>query len=312
MKAYSLDLRQRVLDAYLNGEGSQEHVAQRFSVSRSFVQKMLRLHRSGASIAPKPRGGNHAPKIAEADLPVVAALVEAQPDATLEELCAGFADQALKSVSIATMHRATKRLGYTVKKTLRASEGETEAIAQDRALFTEEIGKIDPDDLIFIDESGVHRAMTRLYARARRGLRAVMTAPVNKGKNVTIIGALGLSGIVAAMTVEAATTGLIFLAFLEQVLCPLLRPGQLVVMDNLSAHKVEGVRALIEATGARLLYLPSYSPYLNPIEQCWSKLKAILRSKQAREPTALDQAITEAIEAVSPVDAHGWFKHWGY
>ncbi len=116
MKAYSLDLRQRVLDAYLNGEGSQEHVAQRFSVSRSFVQKMLRLHRSGASIAPKPRGGNHAPKIAEADLPVVAALVEAQPDATLEELCAGFADQALKSVSITTMHRATKRLGYTVKK----------------------------------------------------------------------------------------------------------------------------------------------------------------------------------------------------
>lgn len=154
--------------------------------------------------------------------------------------------------------------------------------------------------------------MTRLYARARRGLRAVMTAPVNKGKNVTIIGALGLSGIVAAMTVEAATTGLIFLAFLEQVLCPLLRPGQVVVMDNLSAHKVEGVRTLIEATGARLLYLPSYSPYLNPIEQCWSKLKAILRSKQAREPTALDQAITEAIEAVSPVDAHGWFKHCGY
>ena len=114
------------------------------------------------------------------------------------------------------------------------------------------------------------------------------------------------------MTVEAATTGLIFLAFLEQVLCPLLRPGQVVVMDNLSAHKVEGVRTLIEATGARLLYLPSYSPYLNPIEQCWSKLKAILRSKQAREPTALDQAITEAIEAVSPVDAHGWFKHCGY
>lgn len=168
------------------------------------------------------------------------------------------------------------------------------------------------EDLVFVDESGVNRAMARLFARAPRGKRALGSVPQNYGKNITMIGAMSLSGLVAVMTIDMATDGDIFKAYLEQVLVPALRPGQVVVMDNLSAHKVVGVRDLIESAGARLEYLPAYSPDLNPIEPCWSKLKALLRKAAARSYEALDHAISEALAVITASDAHGWFKHCGY
>lgn len=154
--------------------------------------------------------------------------------------------------------------------------------------------------------------MARLYGRAPCGQRLVDKVPHRRGKNVTMLGALSLEGLVAVMTVELATNGDVFKAYLGQVLVPALRPGQVVVMDNLPAHKVTGVRELIESAGGRLLYLPPYSPEYNPIEQCWSKLKALLRKAAARTSEALDAAITEAIGAVTSVDARGWFGHCGY
>lgn len=166
--------------------------------------------------------------------------------------------------------------------------------------------------LIFLDESGVNRAMTRRYARAPRGQRAYAHAPVNRGSNVTLIAALSLEGVIAPMQVEAATSGDVFLAYLDQVLCPVLRPGDLVLMDNLPAHKVPGVRTRIESVGAELLYLPRYSPEYNPVEQLWSKIKAWLRKVGARTSEALDEAITAAFEAVTAEDAQGWFRHCGY
>lgn len=168
---------------------------------------------------------------------------------------------------------------------------------------------VNPEDLVFVDESGVNRAMTRLSARAPRGKRAFGSAPARRGKNVTLIGALSLEGLVAAMTVELATDGPVFKAYLEEVLAPALRPGQVVVMDNLPAHKVAGVREIIEAAGGRVEYLPPYSPDLNPIEECWSKVKAILHRLAARTGEALDAAITEALAAVTAEDAEGWFAH---
>ena len=114
------------------------------------------------------------------------------------------------------------------------------------------------------------------------------------------------------MTVEAATDGDIFLAYLEQVLCPQLQPGDVVVMDNLSAHKVRGVGELITACGAELLYLPPYSPDFNPIEPCWSKIKLILRTLKARTAEALQQAVAQALAAITPDNARGWFAHCGY
>jgi transposase len=129
---------------------------------------------------------------------------------------------------------------------------------------------------------------------------------------MTTLGALSLRGLEAVMTVESATDGEVFLTFLEQVLGPKLQAGDVVVMDNLSAHKVKGVRELIAASGAELLYLPPYSPDFNPIEQAWSKLEQLLRAAKARTAEALDQAVTEALKAITADNAAAWFRHCGY
>jgi transposase len=127
-----------------------------------------------------------------------------------------------------------------------------------------------------------------------------------------MLAALTLEGLQAPMTIESATDGDVFLAYLEQVLCPRLRPGQVVIMDNLAAHKVAGVRERIEATGASLVYLPPYSPDFNPIEQAWSKVKQLLRSAKARTLEALEPAVANALAAVTRQNASAWFSHCGY
>jgi len=162
--------------------------------------------------------------------------------------------------------------------------------------------------LIFLDESGVSTQMTRLYARARRGERVRETTPGGHWKMLTIVAAMSLEGIIAPMTIEAAIDADIFLAYIDQVLCPALRPGNVVVMDNLSTHKVAGVRERIEATGAELLYLPPYSPDLDPIEKAWAKLKQLLRASRSRTVEALNQAITELLPQIRPQDAQAWFR----
>lgn len=154
--------------------------------------------------------------------------------------------------------------------------------------------------------------MTRRYGRAPKGQRVHDAVPQNYGPNVTILGALNVQGITAVMTIEGATDTEVFLAYVEHVLAPTLRPGDIVVMDNLRAHKVSGVQPMIEGCGARLLYLPPYSPDLSPIEQCWSKLKAYLRTAKARTKEALAVAVTHALATVTAADACGWFAFCGY
>jgi transposase len=164
----------------------------------------------------------------------------------------------------------------------------------------------------FIDESGINLALTRLYGRAPRGERAVGSVPQNYGANVTLIGALSPRGLEAPMTVEGATDGEVFSAYVQHVLAPTLKKGDIVVMDNLRAHKVSGIKEAIEGRGAQLRYLPPYSPDLSPIEQCWSKLKAALRARGARTRRALDRALKQALTTITKADASAWFSHCGY
>ena len=154
--------------------------------------------------------------------------------------------------------------------------------------------------------------MTRLWGRAPRGERVAEGPPGGHWQTLTMLGAMSCAGLVATMTIPSPTDGDVFLAYVEQVLCPALKPGQAVVMDNLSAHKVRGVRERIEAAGAKLFYLPPYSPDFNPIEQGWSKIKQLLRTAKARTAPALEQAVAEAIAAVTPDNAAAWFAHCGY
>jgi transposase len=151
--------------------------------------------------------------------------------------------------------------------------------------------------------------MTRLYARSLGGSRIHESTPGGHWKIMTILGAISLRGMIATMTIEAATDAEIFLAYVEHVLCPSLKPGDVVVMDNLSSHKVSGVREWIEKAGAEVLYLPPYSPDLNPIEKAWAKLKQLLCSAKARTREALDQALEQALKLISAENAQAWFHH---
>lgn len=163
-----------------------------------------------------------------------------------------------------------------------------------------------------MDESGVTTSMTRPWGRAPKGERINEATPLGHWEVLTTIGAMSLRGIDASMTVNAATDGDVFTAYVEQALCPKLKPGDVVVLDNLSAHKVPGIRERIEACGAQLLYLPPYSPDLNPIEKAWSKFKKFLRDAKARTKEALDQAVTDALKSITADNASAWFRHCGY
>lgn len=173
------------------------------------------------------------------------------------------------------------------------------------------MASVSPGSLLFIDETGAKTNMTRLYGRARKGVRAADSAPHGRWHTTTLIAAVGVEGAKAPMVVDGATDTEVFTAYVEQVLAPELRPGMVVVMDNLAPHKAPAVAGAIEAAGATLWLLPPYSPDLNPIELMWSKVKGMLRSAKARTQEELWDAIAIALEAVSPDDVKGWFRHCG-
>jgi transposase len=172
--------------------------------------------------------------------------------------------------------------------------------------------KFDFRRLKFVDESGINIAMTRLYGRAPRGERVTASAPQNYGENITMLGALSATGLCALMTVNGATDSEVFAAFIREVLAPTLSKGDIVVVDNLGAHRSSAARQAVEERGARLLFLPPYSPDLNPIERGWSKIKTALRAAKARTRETLEAAIKQAISTVSESDARAWFRHSGY
>jgi len=167
--------------------------------------------------------------------------------------------------------------------------------------------------LVFVDESGFHTSMTRLRARAPRGQRAYGKVPRNRGKNQSLIASITLEGGMGeSVVIEGATDAEIFEAYVERFLAPTLEEGRVVVLDGLGAHRTGKVRELIEATGAELVFLPSYSPDLNPIEEAFSKMKGIARKVGARTREALEEAIAVALSTVTSEDSAGWFKHAGY
>lgn len=165
---------------------------------------------------------------------------------------------------------------------------------------------------MFLDESGVTTEMTRRYGWAPRPERVSEAVPAGHWRTLTVLAALTTTGVLASMSIESPTDGDVFLAFVEQVLAPRLEPGHVVILDNLSAHKVRGVRQLIEDRGAQVLYLPPYSPDLNPIEQAWSKLKQRLRGVKARVLEQLEPALADALSAITAQNAQAFFRHCGY
>jgi transposase len=171
---------------------------------------------------------------------------------------------------------------------------------------------MDTQRLVFIDESGAKTNMTRLYGRAKAGQRVIDNAPEGHWCTTTMISSVRLDGSTACMVVDGATDKEVFQAYVQHILLPTLKVGDIVVMDNLSSHKNNQVKTMIESAGAQLRFLPPYSPDLNPIEKMWSKIKSILRTLKARTEKELINAIAKALEAVNSSDAKGWFESCGY
>jgi len=237
MQPYSLDLRQRIIDTYADGNTSQRQLAQRFRVAPSFVQKILKQYRETGSIEPKQRSEQSPTKLNSAQLDILKNIVAANNDATLAELC----DRLEQETNIRSGKRPSKR-----------------------------------------------------------------------GKRVSIISAINLKEVMTHCQLIGTTDGLTFEAFISQRLVPKLWKGACVIMDNCSIHKGKEIKALIEAAGAILIYLPPYSPDFSPIENCFSKIKNILRSIGARTYLDLLKAIEEAFSQVSLQDLKGWFTHCCY
>jgi transposase len=307
MQPLSNDLRQRILDAVDNREGSRRNLAARFCVNVSTITRLLQLRRETGSSQPRPHGGGVAPTLDQAARERLRALVEETPDATLEAL-----KQKLGvSGSVMIICRALQKLGLPLKKKSRhAAERDTPEVRKRRREFRKEVDPIEPGRLVFVDETGVTTAMTPTYGRAPRGERVEATAPAS-WESVTVIAALGLDGVRAPLAFSGAVNAATFLSDVEQVLVPALRHGDVVVFDNLRSHLSPAVFEAIGRAGASVLPLPPYSPDLTPIEEMFSKFKEFLRRVGARAKDHLYEAIGEGLREVTAQDILGWFRHAG-
>ena len=313
MKPYSTDLRLKILEVKHKTNESISQLADRFGVSYSFVSRLVKRYEAYSSVEPNPRGGGKPPLLNSQQINILSQLVEEDNDATLQQLSVRLTEKTGIKVSIPTVCRVLQKLELTrKKKTRHADEAQTERVQKLRREYWTTIGEVCLKDLVFIDETGVNLAMTRRYARAKKGQRAYSQSPYNRGNNITMIGAISTTGFLAPFTFEGWTNKEAFLTYVTQVLVPELWVGATVVMDNLPAHKARKVREAIEFVGAKVKFLSPYSPDFNPIENCWSKLKEFLRSTDARTYQELDSSISEAINLITDKDIIGWFTHCCY
>jgi transposase len=307
MRPYSLDLRQRVAAAVDENEDSQSEIAHRFRVSPSFITRLLCRRRQTGSVAPKPHGGGHPPALDPHGREKLRQAVRDQPDATLAEL----AHRVGVSCSRTAIFRTLRKLKITrKKKSLHATQRDSPRVRRKRRAFRRTVAALDPNHLVFVDETGANTAMTRRYGRAPRGQRVKGAVP-GQWKSVTLVAGLRLAGVVAPMAFPGAMNTPSFRSYVDQILKPQLHPGDVVIWDNLKPHQDAQARTAVGGVAACVEPLPPYSPDLTPIEKLWSKVKSVLRSVAGRTTEAVYGAMRTAFERVSPQDIRGWFRSCG-
>jgi transposase len=213
----------------------------------------------------------------------------------------------LKCISRPSVGRC-KSSGCLVKKSPAAAE----RVEADRQAFRRRVARLDRRRFIFTDETGFHLAMTRAYGRAARGERVGESVPRNHGRGFSLIGSLGLRGLFAPLSIEGAVDTMIFDTYLREMLVCELRPSDILLLDNLPVHLASQVEESVRQAQAEVLWLPAYSPDLSPIENCWSKIKTLVRGRRPRTPKELHVALRDALRAVTLKDIEGWFNHCGY
>ncbi|WP_174285326.1 IS630 family transposase [Sphingomonas bacterium] len=311
VRALSADLRDRVVAAIASGL-SRRQAADRFGVSAASAIRWQQLVTQQGTPKPQQQGGDRRSGKIEARADLILDAYAATPDITLAELQVLLADHGTQ-VALGTIWRFFDRRGITrKKKTAHASEQDRPDILKRREDWFEGQLDLDPDRLVFIDETWASTNMARRYGRAPRGERLRAGVPHGHWKTTTFVAGLRRSGMVAPWVLDGPINGDAFLTYVTRVLVPELSPGDVVIMDNLSSHKTPAVRATIEKAGASLLFLPPYSPDFNPIEMAFSKLKAHLRKAAERTIHGLWNAIGRIVDLYSPQECSNYFAAAGY
>src|SRR3982751_1744733 len=306
-RPYSQDLRDRVIEATGNGTSARQ-AAVRFDVGVSTAIKWVERLRDSGERSARRQGRRPGSKL-DAHRDYLLAVIEAAPDATIEELQRRLVEEKGVRASTGTIWTFLDRCGLTFKKkSLHAAEQDRPDVVERRADGFEAQLDLDPAKLVFVDESFASTNMARLYGRAPRGVRLRAAVPHGHRKKTTLVAGLRLSGVTAPQHLDVSINGEGFLEYVRQVLVP----GDIVVIDNRSSHKSHPVREAIEAAGAKLLFLPPYSPDFNPSEKAFSKLKALLRKAAERTVSGLHQAILRILAAFTASECANYFASAGY
>lgn len=303
MKAYSQDLRDRIIRALERGD-SHSLIAARFEVSRMYVYNVDSERKKGVRTS-RPMGGHRRSEILPQEQ-IIRQWISDKPDMTLAEIHARLVAEYQITIGPNAVWHQLNKWGLTLKKTQRAAEQNRPDVKASRDEWIARQPSMDGTHLVFLDETFANTSMARRYGRSPRGQRCVAYAPHGHWKTTTFLAALRSDGIIAPLVIDGPMDGAMFLAWVEQFLVPNLRPGDIVIADNLSSHKVAGVRTTIETAGAQYLNLPAYSPDLNPIENFFSKLKARLRGMAARTIEQLWEAIAEILNSTEPDECRNY------
>ena len=307
---YTPDLRERMVATFRSGL-SRAETAALFRVSESSVQRWARLERPRGSVAAQPMGGQRPFALAGERAGILERIAQ-QPDLPLRALLAELHDRGIK-VSYFAVWNIVDRAGLSYKKkSLRASEQDRPKVARRRLQWQQRQHKVDPKRLVFIDETWAKTNMTPLRGRCPVGQRLVAKAPHGHRKTLTFVAALRCDGITAPCLLNQPINAVSFRTYVEQFLAPTLRPGDVVVMDNLSSHTGKAIRKAIQAAGAKLIFLPPYSPDLNPIEQVFAKLKTLLRKANARNIPAVTEASGKLLEEYTVKQCANYLVSSGY
>lgn len=286
--------------------GNAQKVAEAFGVTRWTVYRLNEQFENTGSVELKTSARGRKTKLSEENLCQISNVILETPDITLQEII----DKLQLDCSISVLCRAIRnKLGFTRKKKFIRSRTRYQ---EKRTEWTKLMKYFNPNQLVFLDETGVNIDMTRLYGRSIGNTRIKESAPINTPKRRGVVGAMRFDGTIRYRSFDGSITGKRFLEFLKYTLAPSLRRGDIVVMDNLSIHKVKGVDEIILSANALPLYLPPYSPDLNPIELLWSKLKNFLRSRKIRDKKKLKNAVRAGILKIVSSDCVHCFYHSGY
>jgi len=314
----SLELRVRIKELLECGM-THESIADDLSVPRTTVTGIkLHIETHGHIYPVRPPGNT--PTISEDDYPAVKKIVLENPDLSLAEYAKIISDVTGKNLlSEPSICRILKKLNLRRKKKSKyPEERDRDDVKKKRADFCDsrdellENNEIRLEDLVFLDESGLKLGQSLDYARAEGGKRVCVSEPKNLGKNITVIAAISIVGVISAMYCTCNFDGSGFLSFIEAFLLPHLIPGQILIMDNVNFHKMKNIIGVIQNAGIRVVFLPQYSPELNPIENMWSKLKSYLKKMKVKTIEQLQIHLKKGLELISEYDCESWFDHCGY